>query len=169
MALHSYLSFHCCKFDALSSAEEEKALKHTRWMSGNFFVAPDRSSATPPSPGNERWMEGCWRGRPVCDFSRDPAAASAADAAAQARGERQTHAIQWRIKGTSSNYRKRKQSVHCCKTHFVIVTIRDIFATGRVIKMYTKGYIFLTTRILVNFKCEFLLSLNLTKHSCANF
>lgn len=30
----------------------------------------------------------------VCDFSRDPAAASAADAAAQARGERQTHAIQ---------------------------------------------------------------------------
>lgn len=150
--LHSYLSFHCCKFDALSSAEEEKALKHTRWMSGNFFVAPDRSSATPPLPW-EWALDGGMLARKarVCDFSRDPAAVSAADAAAQARGERQTHAIQWRIKGTSSNYRKRKQSVHCCKTHFVIVTIRDIFATGRVIKMYTKGYIFLTTRILVNF------------------
>lgn len=66
----------------------------------------------------------------VCDFSRDPAAASAADAAAQARGARQTQAIQWRIKGTSSNYRKWKQSVHCCKTYFVILTIRDIFATA---------------------------------------
>lgn len=69
MALHSYLSFHCCKFNALSSAEEEKPLKHTRWMSGNFFVVPDRSSATPPSPGNESWMEGCWRGRPVSVIS----------------------------------------------------------------------------------------------------
>ncbi|KAL1280485.1 hypothetical protein QQF64_015085 [Cirrhinus molitorella] len=69
MALHSYLSFHCCKFDALSSAEEPKPLNHTRWMSCNFFVVPDRFSATPPSPGNEHWMEGCWRGRPVSVIS----------------------------------------------------------------------------------------------------
>ncbi|ROL44564.1 hypothetical protein DPX16_18275 [Anabarilius grahami] len=91
MALHSYLSFHCCKFDALSSAEEVKPLNYTRSMSGNFFVVPDRFSATPPSPGNERWMEGCRRGRPrVCDFSRALTAVSAADAAAQARGSSDT-------------------------------------------------------------------------------
>lgn len=58
-------------------------MKYMRSISGNYFVVADGLSATPPSPGNESWMEGCWRGRPVSVIS---AAVSAADGGAQARG-----------------------------------------------------------------------------------